>query len=308
MYVALAVALLLLLQTSLCSTAPGASDDEAVLTLLTTLKPSGAGTPTRAAQVAAVRSWCSLRRTRVVILGTDEGVPEVAAASGCATVAAGALAYHPEYRMPMLDSAVRAAETLGSTAAVGITNADVVYLDDLVSAVEALITQSPAGSPWLMVTRRWDWDVHNAPTLLPPAPGWQKALRDDVAQTGKQVAESAWAIDTYVWSRGFWEGLEVRPLMLGAPAWDNWLLHAATSAGRMTVDVSGVVVAVHQNHEYARQGARHTAIRKENERIADKWFLGNTGRTTHELRACPGPVLLCLAKREGKSTAARPEL
>jgi len=35
--------------------------------------------------------------------------------------------------------------------------------------------------------------------------------------------------------------------------WDNWLIYGARANGFPVIDLSGVVLAVHQNHDYAHQ-------------------------------------------------------
>ncbi len=57
-------------------------------------------------------------------------------------------------------------------------------------------------------------------------------------------------IDYFAFPRGLYSR-NTPPLVIGRPSWDNWLLWKARASGAAVVDASAVILAVHQNHDYA---------------------------------------------------------
>ena len=97
-----------------------------------------------------------------------------------------------------------------------------------------------------MVGRRWDTNITQP--LSFKELNWENDLNEFVKQRGSQ--RSATWIDYFVFSKNLYHH-QMPPFVIGRNSWDPWLVWKAISAGATVVDASGVVVAVHQNHDYS---------------------------------------------------------
>lgn len=97
-----------------------------------------------------------------------------------------------------------------------------------------------------MVGQRWDTDVTEPIDFSDGQ--WASRLRDRARAANHQRPPN-W-IDYFAFSRGLYLG-NTPPFVIGRPGWDNWLLWKARASGAAVVDVSTVVLAIHQNHDYA---------------------------------------------------------
>jgi hypothetical protein len=79
------------------------------------------------------------------------------------------------------------------------------------------------------------------------APNWQEELKRKTLRAKGQ--QTKWFIDYFAFSRGFFEN-DIPPLAVGRIYWDNWVLWRACHSQKPVVNVSPVVMAVHQNHDY----------------------------------------------------------
>jgi hypothetical protein len=78
----------------------------------------------------------------------------------------------------------------------------------------------------------------------------------EITLHGNQQQED-WFIDYFAFSRGFL-GPEMPPLGVGRIYWDNWMVWKALQTDNPVLDISPVVMAVHQNHDY-----KHHALGKQ---------------------------------------------
>ncbi|GAC1661760.1 MAG: hypothetical protein PVS2B2_28010 [Candidatus Acidiferrum sp.] len=122
-------------------------------------------------------------------------------------------------------------------------NCDIVLMNDFLLAVQAI---GKVREKFLMAGRRWDVDI-SRPLDFSQA-DWQEKLRLLALQTNRQ-RPAQW-IDYFVFSKGLYHR-KIPQFLIGRPGWDNWLLWHALSSGVSLVDVSPVVYAAHQNHDYS---------------------------------------------------------
>jgi hypothetical protein len=123
----------------------------------------------------------------------------------------------------------------------------------------------------MMVGRRWDLDW-NEPLDF-SQPGWAESIRANALRANVQRPGNY--IDYFIFSRGICDGL--LPLAIGRFSWDNYILWHARSRGAELVDVSRVVVAVHQNHDFSHHpqgmaGIREGPERKRNREMVGGWW------------------------------------
>ncbi|HWO40248.1 MAG TPA: hypothetical protein VNO43_00395 [Candidatus Eisenbacteria bacterium] len=147
-----------------------------------------------------------------------------------------------EFGTPLLNDVFGKAQNTATHALVCFANADIILMQDFARAIDAV---SNLNESFLMVGRRWNVEI-NAPLDF-QRDDWQEQLRTVVNQRGK--CGLPYYIDYFVFRKGLFGNLP--PFVIGRAGFDNWLLWRARSSGAMIVDASQMVMAIHQNHDYA---------------------------------------------------------
>lgn len=161
-------------------------------------------------------------------------------------------------------------------------NTDIFLTDDFLGAATRLGQIHPLS---LMVGRRCDvnitepWDFSK--------PGWSERLRSMARERGK-LRPAQW-IDYFVFPRGLLHQ-QIPPFAVGRPGYDNWLLWKVRAMGVPVVDVTQVVLAVHQNHDYAHHvggeaGFWGGAETQQNYALLGKGQFATIDNATHRLTA-----------------------
>jgi hypothetical protein len=210
----------------------------------------------------ALKSWTLLDpQMQIILFGDDPGTAEAARDFGAL--------YRPEApKTPSgamrLDYMFATAEELSPFGICCYVNCDIILMPDFLAALRR--TQA-AYSQFLMIGRRWDIAITQP--LRFDSPAWQRELVAHVRQSAKQRTPD-W-IDYFAFSRGVY-GSDLPPLAIGRLFWDNWLVWKAMAGGNAVVDVSQMVLAVHQNHDYnhhpqAEKGIWHGEDQRANFRL-----------------------------------------
>ena len=208
-----------------------------MITLFSTLKPFRGHI--EIIQRNAIRSWLCLDPVcEIILLGDDYGTAEVAAELGVQHIPD---VVRNEYGTPLLNALFQSAERFGKYPLLCYVNADIMLMNDFIAAVRCVHTMSP----FLMVGQRWDVELQQAWDF--DGPNWQSRLRDYVVAFG--VLHPPTGLDYFVYPRGTWGHLP--PFAIGRTVWDNWLVHRARSRGAALIDATRMVMAIHQNHDYA---------------------------------------------------------
>jgi hypothetical protein len=213
----------------------------------------------------ALESWKRLHPdVEVILFGDDAGAAEV-----CRELS---LRYEPAIeRMKNGTKSLRSifgrAQEIASHDFLCYVNCDIILTSDFLRAIEALAARN---APFLMVGRRWDVNVTQP--LDFPHPGWQEAIVQRAQREGFQ--RLYYNIDYFAFRRGLYA--LIPDLVIGRNWWDQWLVWQAGAAGVPVVDVSDVVCAVHQNHDYSYHpqgmaGVWRDDATKENFRRAGGW-------------------------------------
>jgi hypothetical protein len=168
---------------------------------------------------------------------------------------------------PLVSSAFQAAEEFARHETVVYVNADVVLFDDLFREVERL--RSPLGSkPFLFVGRRTNLDVD---WEFPSVKEWRELVQQQVIERGN--LHRGPGVDFFAFSKGAFP--HVPPFALGRQFWDMWVVLDALRRNIATVDLTNLVLAVHQNHDY-----RHLpqeVFQQQPGRVAS-WSLSGKGK------------------------------
>lgn len=248
-----------------------------MITLFTTCKPFTDRDDDAARQRYALWSWTQLQPpppVRIMVIGDDEGVAEVAASLGIIHVAA--VRTH-DTGAPYLADLFELAYRYSRKGLFCYANADIVFTQDLMRAVKAL--QRPAPGHWLAVGHRTNWRAK--PLEYPQLEdGWQRTLRARAETEGER---SQWdCIDYFIHPYGMFH--DIPPdLVLGCSAWDNYLVGLARSKHYPVIDLTGSVLAVHLAHGEKR--LHEDAAQVQRNRDLTEGTRSTIGDATHKMNA-----------------------
>jgi hypothetical protein len=189
----------------------------------------------------AIQSWLRLDpAVEVILFGDDTGAAETARQLN--------IRHEPEVnRSPhgtkYLASIFDRAQEIARYELLCYVNCDIIFLPDFRAALQRVLRRFTG---FLMVGQRWDTDI------LEPIDfsqlNWDAAIRTRALRANHRRPPQ-W-IDFFVFSRGLYH-TQIPRFVIGRPGWDNWLVWFARFAGVPVLDVSQVVLAVHQNHDYS---------------------------------------------------------
>jgi len=187
----------------------------------------------------ALRSWKLLHRdAEIILFGDDEGAAEVCQEFGFR---------HEPYVLrsklgtKRLDFIFSRAQEIAKFETLAYVNCDIILTQDFLEARKRLASWN---SNHLMVGRRTDTDVSEPLDFSDP--NWQRRIVETAKREG--YLRFYHNIDYFVFPRGLYR--EIPPLVIGRIWWDHWLVGKARELGAGVVDVSQVVCAIHQNHDY----------------------------------------------------------
>jgi len=187
----------------------------------------------------AIRSWLSLgSRVEALLIGEEEGMNQVAQEIGVRCLPEVA---RNELGTPLVSSIFALARENSSSPLLMYTNADMLFLPDLLSAAERVWAQAER---FLIVGRRWDLDISQP---LDFSSGWAPRLQEMVRRAGSlhQPAGS----DYFVFPADQYSDLP--DFTIGRSGWDNWMIFDARRRKIPVVDASRAITVVHQEHDYA---------------------------------------------------------
>jgi hypothetical protein len=235
-----------------------------MLTLFTTAKPFR--DHISIIQRNALKSWTLLHPdVEIIVFGDDPGSAEVCRELG--------LRHEPvidrtEFGAIRVDAMFAKAQQLARHATLCYVNCDIILTDDFVRAVSQV---QAARKEFLMIGRRWDTDIRAPLDFVTSA--WAVLARQQALAARHQ--RDAWWIDYFVFSRGLY-GAEVPPFAIGRTMWDDWLVWNIIHAQKPVIDASPVVIAIHQNHDYAHHPQGSLGVWKgdeaaRNAKLAGGW-------------------------------------
>ena len=223
-----------------------------MITLFSTPKPFRGHIDT--IQRNALKSWKLLHAdVQVILFGEDEGTVEVCHELGLRHVSEVVRSEHGTKR---LDSIFGQVQKIARYEILSYVNCDIILTAEFIDALKRLLAWQ---SKFLMVGRRWDTDVNHA--LDFSRNDWQEKIIARAHNEGFQRFYHN--IDYFVFPRGLYT--EIPPLVVGRVWWDHWLVGKARACGAAVVDVSEVVCAIHQNHDYEYHAQGITGVLQDEE-------------------------------------------
>ena len=188
----------------------------------------------------AIRSWAELRPAcQIILFGDDEGTAEVAKEYGLEHVSQ---VENTKFGTPRIDVMFNKAEEMAQHHIIAHVNTDIILMNDFMKAVQ----QISAKTDWFMMSGLRS-NLNMTEPLEFENPGWVKQLRDQVHSKGSIHFRTG--VDYFVYPAGLLT--DIPPFGIGRTWYDAWLLYRARNRGASLIDVTEVVMAVHQNHDYA---------------------------------------------------------
>jgi len=213
----------------------------------------------------ALRSWTLLHPdAEVILFGDEEGAAEACRDLG--------IRHEPQVRRnehgtKYLNYLFDRARDMSRHEFLCYANCDIMLTGEF---LEGLKLVSKAHSQLLMIGRRWDTDITEPWDFSQP--DWDQRLRSMALLRGKQNGPS-W-VDYFCFSRDLYYR-KMPPFLIGRNGWDPWLTWHARKSKVNLIDASRMVIAVHQNHDYAYLGEGPAAERSKAE-VDYNWGMGGS--------------------------------
>ena len=213
-----------------------------LLTLFTTWTNTSSKTKVH---YQTMRNWSSMKPYIIpVIFSNSEHVRTTCISAGWEALP---VSVSSHYGVPVLKYMYRDVKERFNSTFYAYSNGDILYTYSLINTLlELVMSDVSVMEPLLIVGRRTN--VLNVTTE--EAASWESL--DKIARD-RGTLFSTDAEDYFISSDSFpWEAVD--ELIIGRPAYDNWLLLFARGCGMKTIDVTKTVLAVHQtdskgNHE-----------------------------------------------------------
>ena len=205
----------------------------------------------------AIQSWTKLGdEVEVLMLGEEEGMAQVAADIGVRHI--------PDVRVndhgtPLVSSLFDVAREQGNSPYLAYVNADILLMPDV---VEATRTTASKFDDFLMVGQRWDLSVTEPMDF---SGDWVSRLKDTCALDGRLHPRGG--SDYFIFPRSCFT--DIPDFAIGRAGWDNWMIYEARRQHWPTVDTTGAMQIIHQDHDYRHlpKGQPHYRMPETKENI-----------------------------------------
>ncbi len=227
-----------------------------ILTLFTAPKPF-TNPHIAVIQRNAIRSWIALGdEVEILVLGDEEGLAENSAKLGVKHISA---IKKNASGTPLISSLFHTAREFNDSPLLAYVNADILLLPDFVTQAKRVMALAPR---FLLVGQRWDLDVREE---LAFSDGWQERLRQDCASRGR--LHKPMGSDYFIYSRDCFE--HIPDFAIGRAGWDNWMIYESRQHGWTTIDATGLIQVIHQDHDYSHlpEGKPHYRLPETDENI-----------------------------------------
>jgi hypothetical protein len=192
----------------------------------------------------AILSWKNLPDVDVILMGHEPGMEAVAAEYGVRYLPE---VTYSEFGTPLLSSMFQWACQVSDSPLMMVTNADVIYLPNLVTTARQVMEKSPR---FLMLGQRWDMEITQ---LLDFSPGWVERLQGGIAsgEAGpyQAIRHPPLGSDYFIYPRDCFTDLP--NFAIGRSGWDNWMIYRARILHWPAIDASDAITVIHQNHDYS---------------------------------------------------------
>ena len=210
-----------------------------MLTIFTSPKPFGFNPHIDIIQRNAIESWKHLSAdVEVLIIGDEPGMEDLATELGIRHLKD---VRHNQRGTPYVSALFALARREARHPYLCFANADIIFLDDLLTAVERVRKQF---KHFLILGQRWNLDITER---IDFQNDWLRALREQVESVGR--LHGPLGSDYFVFERNLLRNMP--DFALGRPGWDNWTIYAGRAAKVPVVDATEAITVIHQDHDYS---------------------------------------------------------
>jgi len=227
--------------------------------------PKPFGGKTDLIQRNAIQSWARLKpNVEVLLLGDEAGIKETAEelgvrhASGLRSNAHGT---------PLLNSAFQLAHQETTTDYLAYCNCDVILAKDFPNSINQLSHEAHF-SQFVAFGQRTDLSV-DRPIDFNQSVQVEQLLKECQIDG---VRSSNVCKEYFIFNRQLYQNIP--PFAVGRGNWDNWMIYSAKQNGVPVVNLSKMVTAIHQSHDYSHASLNRWGCyvsgpeAKENRRLA----------------------------------------
>lgn len=232
----------------LLATEPISDDAPALVTIFTIPKPFDGHIGV--IQRNAIRSWKKLAENapvRVVLFGDEEGIAEFAEEIEVRHISE---IEKNESGTPLLSGCFQSAHADFESQYYCFINCDIILQQDFIETVQQFDARD--FPDFLGIGRRVDVDITED---LDFREEWESEI-SEIAQSQGQLAPVV-CKDYFVFPEHMYK--EIPAFAVGRGNWDNWMVANANQSKTPVVDLTEVVTAIHQNHNYTHLGGGRLA-------------------------------------------------
>ncbi len=239
-----------------------------MLTVLGSPKPA-ADPHTDLIQRNAIRSWQQLPEVEIILFSNDDYAIDLSIEMGlrCEPVA------QNTHGTPLFSDILMSGQRKAAFESICYTNSDIILTPSFIHSIDRVFSWR---SPALILGARTDFRIEEEINFHAD---WLGALERQVDLNGQHMTMG---IDYFVFRRGMFR--YIPPFALGRTTFDNWIIWKSRATGIPVIDVSGAVLAVHQDHPSRWEEIVDSIEAEENRNLAGRWKSSFTiGDATHRL-------------------------
>ena len=204
--------------------------------------PKPFGGKTDLIQRNAIQSWARLKPdVEVLLLGDEAGIKETAEELGVRHASG---LKSNEHGTPLLNSAFQLAHQESTTDYLAYCNCDVILTRDFPNSIKRLSDEAHVGQ-FVAFGQRTDLNVDRA-IDFDQSIQVERLLKEC---QNEGVRSSNVCKEYFIFNRQLYK--TIPPFAVGRGNWDNWMIHSAKQNRVPVMNLSKMVTAIHQSHDYS---------------------------------------------------------
>ena len=204
--------------------------------------PKPFGGKTDLIQRNAIQSWARLKPdVEVLLLGDEAGIKETAEELGVRHASG---LKSNEHGTPLLNSAFQLAHQESTTDYLAYCNCDVILTRDFPNSIKRLADEAHFGQ-FVAFGQRTDLNVDRA-IDFDQSIQVERLLKECQIEG---VRSSNVCKEYFIFNRQLYK--TIPPFAVGRGNWDNWMIHSAKQNRVPVINLSKMVTAIHQSHDYS---------------------------------------------------------
>ena len=215
----------------------------------------------RTNQLNAIRSWLnSPFMHQVIIFGRSSGCEELGIHSN--------LEFHEQVKTsstgaPYVNQMFDAASKISKHPVCCYVNADIIFPHNFFVDIQSIT--SDIKKKYLIVGQRIDVDVNEEIQFSP-----DHKINSEEKYFHNAKEHPPMGSDFFVFPKGQYTLTNMPDLLIGRPAWDNWMIYDGRKRNYKVIDISFSSKVIHQNHDYSHNKQRHSNVNLDSETLFNR--------------------------------------